>query len=87
MILRIISQSYTKEVSIAWLELNTEAGNFVIQPGHAPTILILARNKKAIYCLTTGKQESVEIGRGIADITRKKATIIIDEVHKKASQR
>jgi len=77
MILRIISPTYNKEVSIAWLELNTDVGNFVIQPGHEPVVLILEKQKEMKYCLTTGKQESIMIARGIVDIHRTHATVII----------
>lgn len=77
--LQIVSPKFHKDVAIVWLELNTDIGNFVIQPGHAPTVFVLAQNKKVTYCLTTGKQESVVVPRGIADITRTHATVIIHE--------
>jgi len=80
MTLHIICPSYNKTVAIAWLELNTDIGNFVIQPGHTPTVLILSKNKKITYCLTTGKHESLEIGEGIVDITRTQANVIFQKI-------
>ena len=83
MILHIVCSSYNKKVEIAWLELNTDIGNFVIQPGHAPTVLILSPHKRVTYCLTTGKQESLEVEQGIVDIERTQATMIISEANNK----
>ena len=79
MTLHIVCPSYNKKVDITWLELNTDIGNFVIQSGHAPTVLMLSKNKKVTYCLTTGKQETLEIAQGIVDIERTQATLIISE--------
>ncbi len=82
MTLHIVCPSYNKKVEIVWLELNTDIGNFVIQPGHAPTVLILSKDKKVTYCLTTGKQESLDVTHGIVDIERTQATMIISEMKK-----
>ena len=75
--LTIIGPGHKTVVSIAWLEVNTTIGNFVIQPGHAPTILILDANKAITYCLASGKQESVTIPAGIVEITPIAATIVV----------
>ena len=39
--LRIISPSGEKKFKIAWVEVDTPVGNFVIHSGHAPTVLTL----------------------------------------------
>lgn len=77
--LYIISPFEKKIVDIAWLELNTQVGNFVIQPGHVPTILTLAPNKEIMFCLKSGKQESFVIKQGIAHITRIDITLLLNE--------
>ena len=77
--LYIITPFSKKTLEIAWLELNTPAGSFVIQPGHAPTILTLAPQKEVRLCLKSGKQESFVAKQGIADITRTTATILLSE--------
>lgn len=69
-----------KTIDIAWLELETPAGNFVILHGHAPTILTLTPKKRVTYGLTSGKQESFVVHRGIAEIRREAATLIIDSM-------
>ncbi len=75
--LTIISPTQKTVVSIAWLEVNTTVGNFVIQPGHASTLLILAEHKAITYCLASGKQESTVIPGGIVEITPTTATIVM----------
>lgn len=77
--LYIISPFSKKTLDIVWIELNTPVGNFVIQPGHAPTILTLAPHKEVTFCLKSGKQESFMAKQGIADITRTAATILLSE--------
>jgi len=77
--LTVITPHETAEYSIVWLELNTPTGNLVIQPGHAPTILILASHQPAVFRLKNGKQESVTIRHGIADIRRDRATLVVNE--------
>lgn len=77
--LYIVSPFEKKTVDIAWLELNTQIGNFVIQLGHVPTILTLAPNKELTFCLTNGKQESFVIKQGIAHITRIDITLLLNE--------
>ena len=77
--LKIISPESTQTYTIIWLELNTSTGNFVIQHGHAPMIVSLAPNKEVIFCLANGKQESLVPTGGIAEITRKSATLLLNQ--------
>ena len=65
--------------TIDWLEVETDQGNFVICPGHAPMILLLAANKEVIFSLTGGKQEQRVIKGGILEIDRLQATLFINE--------
>lgn len=56
---------------ISWLELNTITGNYIIQPGHAPMILILTPDSKAICCLVKNNEQKVFMIRdGVAHIKR-----------------
>jgi F0F1-type ATP synthase epsilon subunit len=65
-------------ITIAWIELNTPSGNYVIQPGHAPTILALSKEQPLIYCLKNGKQEIVMVNQGVAQITRNQVTVLLN---------
>lgn len=75
--LAIITPTKKDLFEIAWIEFNTAHGNFVIQPGHAPTIFALSEQKPFIYCLKNGKQEVVMVKRAIAEITRSQITILL----------
>lgn len=73
----MVTLSDKKSFDVAWLEVNTAEGNFVMQRGHAPMILILSPNKPLIYCLQNGSEESTTIPGGILHITREQATVIV----------
>ena len=73
----IISPTKKTITSVAWLEIDTTVGNFVIQPGHAPTVRVLDKEKAITYRLTNVKQESVIISAGIVEISPSTATIIM----------
>ena len=77
--LRIISTKQAKSHTIAWLELETPNGNFVIQPGHAPMITSLSPKQPITFRLKNGKQETITPQAGVAEITRDKATLLISE--------
>lgn len=77
--LRIVTPQETVIHAIAWIEVNTLAGNFVIQPGHAPTILILAPGKEVSFRYVNGKQESFFVERGTLEVNRSAATLIVNK--------
>ncbi len=74
----ITPKSYTT-YSIAWLECNTTDGNIVIHKGHAPDILLLAPYTSIIFKLKTGKQQSILVHKGIAEITRQDVALLIQD--------
>jgi F0F1-type ATP synthase epsilon subunit len=77
--LQIISPLRTLAYEIVWIDLQTDAGNFVIQSGHAPMILVLAPHKEIQFRLKNGKDETLIIPQGVAEITREHITLIINE--------
>jgi len=79
MTLTVVTPHESATYAIVWLELNTPTGNIVVQPGHAPTILILSPGQQAVFRLDTGKQESLAVRQGIASIGRDHATLVINE--------
>jgi F0F1-type ATP synthase epsilon subunit len=75
-----ILKPYDKEVhSVAWLEVNTNVGNFVLQKGHAPMILMLAKDRQLSYCLDNGQQINTTISGGILKIDREQVTIVLEK--------
>jgi len=75
--LKIISPDLEKTVDIAWIELNTQAGNFVILPKHAPMITALSPDKELTFCLTNGKQETIIQTGGTVSISRQDVTLLL----------
>jgi len=77
--LRIIRPYDEKQFVISWVEVETPVGNFVIHGGHAPTLLSLLPYHDLIFQLKTGQRESIPVINGIIEITRERATVIINE--------
>lgn len=78
--LKIIGPEGTQTHEVLWLELNTKAGNFVIQDGHAPMIVSLKEDKEVVFCLNNGKQETFAPTGGVAEITRTSATLLLTQM-------
>lgn len=77
--LKVIRPTKTETYTIAWLEVCTVQGNYIIQPGHAPMVLLLLPNKPIIFRLKNGKQESIFISKGILEVNRHVATVLMHE--------
>ncbi len=75
--LHIITTQRTQSHDIDWIELNTPAGNMVIQHGHAPMIIELNAHEELLYQTTSGLQESIKIIQGIAHVNRDTITILL----------
>lgn len=77
MMLYIASPLEKREAAIAWVELNTSVGNFVIQAEHAPMVLTLQPMSTVTYRLQTGKEERKRVTHGVAHITRSSVTLLL----------
>ncbi len=75
--LTISTPFYQSEYSVVWLEVNTPTGNYVIQKGHAPTILILSPLKPLTFRLKTGKNETLTVRHGVVKVDRVSAMVVI----------
>jgi F0F1-type ATP synthase epsilon subunit len=78
--LTIISPTKKESFEVSWVECNTPTGNYVIQPGHAPTILALSENKPFIFALKNGKEEVIMIKRAVAEITRAQVIVLLSHI-------
>lgn len=76
--LLLISPMQKEEIMVAWIELETKKGNFVIQQGHAPMIIQLKSQSSATCLLYNGKQKTFAIASGLAHITRTQVTLLLD---------
>lgn len=77
--LQITSPNEKREVRIAWIELNTPVGNFIIQPEHAPMVITLTPLSTIVYRLHSGKEETRKVINGVAHITRNSITLLLAE--------
>ena len=73
----LVSPEKKDIIEVAWVELNTPTGNYIIQAGHAPMALALSPKQPLIYAHKNGKEEIVMVERGIAEITRTQVTILL----------
>lgn len=76
--LEIVSATEHTTYQVAWLELNTPVGNFIIQMGHAPTIFSLTPHKPITFRLKSGKQKTINAYHGVAQIFRESVMILLD---------
>ncbi len=74
----VITPEKKELFDITWVECNTPGGNYVIQPGHAPTIFSLSPHRPFIYCLKNGKEEVIMVKLGIVEITRTHITLLLN---------
>lgn len=77
--LTVIGPTTKNTYSINWLEVETSLGNFVIQHGHAPMILLLLPNKDVTIFLTSGKVETFRVDGGILEVNRHTALLITNK--------
>ncbi len=78
--LHIISPDYELTKKIAWIELNTPRGNYIIQQGHIPFIP-LSPQEPLTFQLESGKQQTIDVLDGIVEVTRTKVIVIIRAVN------
>ena len=79
MIVQIITPQNSKTyVDVAWLEVTSVTGNFIILPGHAPIIATLIPDKPLILMLENEKTELIHLQQpAILELTHDAVTVII----------
>lgn len=75
--LHIVSPEKQQTIEVAWVELNTPSGNYIIQQGHAPMALALSPKQQLVFAHKNGKEEIIMVERGIAEITRTQVIILL----------
>jgi F0F1-type ATP synthase epsilon subunit len=75
----MISSHNKTVLKVAWIEINTPVGNFVMQRGHIPTILPICPHKPLTVCLANGKQETFHPSGGVIDVNRESALLVLSE--------
>lgn len=79
MMLHIISPTRSTRVEIEWIEVNTPVGNFVIKPGHIPTILSLIPHAPCIFQTSDGTQETIKPQSAVVEIMRTEVTVFVQD--------
>jgi F0F1-type ATP synthase epsilon subunit len=76
----LLSPLKKRVLTIEWLDITTDVGNFVIQKGHAPTLLVATPGTSLVVAFKDGRQENIEIsGTAIVHIMRDGITILLSE--------
>ncbi len=74
---KLVGPTKAQSMHINWLEVQTQQGNFVILPGHAPMVVLLAHNKEITMELEDGSTTLMTIVGGILEVTRDSLTLIL----------
>ncbi len=65
---------------IVWIEAETPTGNYVIQPGHVATTLIVLEHHPITFCLKNGKQEVIYPShKSIMQVTPLETSLLLSE--------
>lgn len=73
----VISPHSTVEHTIVWIEINTPAGNMVIQENHAPMLIEILPDSELLFMQPNGKQISLVVLEGFMHITRQQIKLLI----------
>ncbi len=73
----VIKPHSVVEHIIVWLEINTPAGNMVIQEGHAPMVVEIEPNSELLFMQQNGKQISVFVLQGFIHVTRQNIKLLV----------
>jgi len=74
----IITPEEEKDFDIAWVDVNTHAGNFVILKHHAPMVATLKPDENVTFCLLDGKQETITPEGGTVEVMRESVILLLN---------
>lgn len=77
--LKILRPTSSQTFDINWLEAQTDQGNFVILPGHAPMIILLASGKPLVMELSDSTKHILNITAALLQVTRNSLTLLISQ--------
>lgn len=75
--LQIIGPTSSQSLDIRWIDVTTKQGNFVILPGHAPMIILLAPNKEVTMERADGSTVVMTVAGGFLEVTRTSLMLIL----------
>jgi len=77
--LMVLRPSGAQLFPVAWVELTTQTGSFMVQHQHVPMIVSLMPGSTIVFMVTSGKFESIAVQQCIVEITREKVIVFMNE--------
>ena len=77
--LSVISPHGVVHHTIVWVEINTPAGNMVIQENHAPMVVEIEPNSELLFMQPNGKQVSLVVMQGFIHVTRQEIKLLVTQ--------
>lgn len=77
--LEIIHPTKSEKKTVAWVEVESPTGNFVVGPNHSPLISILKPRGKLTYQVFEGTEASMDIYGGIFKVLNNKVVVLLEE--------
>jgi len=76
----VINPHSVTSYAIVWIEINTPAGNMVIQENHAPMIVEIEPKSEILFMQEHGKQLSITVLQGFIHVTRQDIKLLVTQV-------
>lgn len=76
--LRVLSPTQDRTVNIEWLEINTPAGNLVIQNNHAPFIANILQNS-VVKLFAENKVQEISVATGSIKVLNNVVTLLMHD--------
>lgn len=74
----IITPTAKRTMMVTWLEVETLTGNLVIEPGYAPSIIMLKPESNISVGFANNTTETFIQQSGILHVTRDSAQLLVD---------
>jgi F0F1-type ATP synthase epsilon subunit len=78
--LRIVTPETTVTHEVSWIDVTTPAGNYVIQPDHAPMLLVVRDDKPVAFGFNSGKTSNIRVHNATMVVDRKECTILAQRI-------
>src|SRR5262245_20634874 len=76
--LTFLTPTSSRTVTVTSLEVETLTGNLVIQPGYAPSYIVLKQNSTVTWTLPNETTVTLKIKEGFLEVHRTRAVLIFE---------
>ena len=77
-VLEIIRPTSAETINVAWLEVESPTGSFVIGPQHSPLISLLKRKTDLIYQIADGPKIKIDVFGGLLRVQDDRVIVLLD---------